>query len=82
MYVIGDSLLKKQSPYKELYDARKVFEIAKAEAAGKQVVPAAKIPAAKSEQFMSQGHVHRRSQRYTEKRLLRDLWIAWRDCMR
>jgi hypothetical protein len=28
---------------------------------------------------MSKLHAHRRAQRYMEKRLLRDLWLAWRD---
>lgn len=78
MFVIGDSLLKKQNAYKDLYDARKVYEIQKAEAAGLTVVPAAKIPKGKEALYRSQGHVHNRSKRYAEKRLLRDLWRAWR----
>ena len=28
----------------------------------------------------SDGHAHNRAKRYMEKRLLRDLWRAWRDC--
>ena len=28
---------------------------------------------------MSDGHVHRRAQRYMEKRLLKDLWQAWKE---
>ena len=28
---------------------------------------------------MSKMYAHRRAQRYMEKRLLRDLWRAWRD---
>jgi hypothetical protein len=31
---------------------------------------------------MSKMHAHRRAQRYMEKRLLRDLWRAWRRAMR
>lgn len=60
MYCIGDSMIKKQNAYRELYLARKVIE----------------------EQKMPEGtklHWHRRAQRYMEKRLLRDLWRAWRD---
>lgn len=79
MFVIGDSLLKKQNPYKDLYNERKAYEVARAEANGLTVAPAAKIPRGKADQFMSQMHVHLRSQRYVEKRLLRDLWRAWRD---
>lgn len=29
---------------------------------------------------MSKGHAHARAKRYMEKRLLRNLWRAWRDC--
>lgn len=60
MYCIGDSMIKKQNAYRELYLARKIVE----------------------EQKMPEGtklHWHRRAQRYMEKRLLRDLWRAWRD---
>lgn len=60
MFCIGDSLLKKQNPYRELYLARKVLEQSKLPDGTKM-------------------HWHRRAQRYVEKRLLRDLWRAWRD---
>lgn len=60
MFVIGDSLLKKQNRYREIYLARKEVERAKAPDAPKMA------------------H-HRRAQRYVEKRLLRDLWRAWRS---
>lgn len=60
MFCIGDSLLKKQNAYRELYLARKVTEQAKLPEGTKM-------------------HWHRRAQRYTEKRLLRNLWRAWRD---
>lgn len=60
MFCIGDSLLKKQNAYRDLYLVRKVTE-------------QAKLPDG------SKMHWHRRAQRYTEKRLLRDLWRAWRD---
>lgn len=60
MYVIGDSLLKKQNPYRALYLARKATEQAKVPDGTKMLW-------------------HRRAQRYAEKRLLRDLWRAWRN---
>ncbi len=78
MYSIGDSLLKKQGPYREIYLARKAYEIATATAAGLTVVPAAKIPEKGGDKYRSAGHVHLRAQRYMEKRLLRDLWSRWR----
>ncbi len=60
MFTIGDSLLKKQNRYRELYLARKAFEQAKVPDGTKMLW-------------------HRRAQRYVEKRLLRDLWRAWRN---
>lgn len=32
-----------------------------------------------TERVATKGHAHNRAQRYAEKRLLRDLWIAWRQ---
>lgn len=79
MFVLGDSLLKKQSPYRDLYLARKEVEAAKAEAAGLTITEAGKLPKGlPASQCMSKMHIHRRAQRYVEKRLLRDLWRAWR----
>lgn len=81
MFVIGDSLLKTNGDgeYRALYLERKEYERAKAEAEGLKVVPAAKIPRGKQAEYRSDGHIHRRAQRYMEKRLLRDLWRAWRE---
>lgn len=78
MFVIGDSLLRRPGPYKDLYEIRKQVEIAKAATEGLEVVPAAKIPKGKAAQYRSQGHIHNRAKRYIEKRLLRNLWRAWR----
>lgn len=58
MYCIGDSMIKKQNDYRELYLARKGFELAKLPDATKILI-------------------HRRAQRYMEKRLLRNLWRYW-----
>lgn len=79
LYVIGDSQVKAGDHYRQIYLDRKVYERARAEAAGLQVVPAAKIPKRQADKFMSDGHVHKRAQRYMEKRLLKDLWQAWRQ---
>jgi hypothetical protein len=62
MFMIGDSLIKKQNLYRELYLKRKEFE------------------AAKQPDF-SKMRTHLRAHRYIEKRLLRDLWRAWRDAI-
>lgn len=79
MFTIGDTLVKAQGPYREVYLARKAYEIAKAQEAGLTVAPSAKIPAKRAIEFISDGHIHRKAQRYMEQRLLRDLWQAWRD---
>lgn len=77
MFTIGDSLIKKHGHYREVYLERKEYERTKAEMSGLIVAPSAKIPAKRADEFMSEGHVHRRAQRYMEQRLTRDLWQAW-----
>lgn len=83
MWNIGDAMIKVNGDgeYRKVYLARKDYERARAEANGLTVAPAAKIPAKRAAEFMSDGHVHRRAQRYMEKRLLRNLWRAWRANM-
>jgi len=94
---IADSLFKGQSArvdketgevtreaglYRLLYDERKVREIEKAVEDGLEVRPAARISTAKASQYRSEGHIHKRSLRYMEKRLLKHLWQAWRTANR
>lgn len=78
IWTIGDSLVKAAGPYREVYLARKEYERRKAEEAGLIVAPSAKIPKSKHALYRSDGHIHRRAQRFMEKKLLRDLWKAWR----
>lgn len=78
MFIIGDVLVKNQGVYREVYLARKEYERQKAAERGLTVAPSAKIPKARKDEFISDGHIHRRAQRYMEKRFLRDLWRAWR----
>lgn len=66
------------SPYREAYDKRKLYEIAKVEAAGMTVKPASEIPKAEADRYVSEMCIHRRSQRYMEQRLLKHLWQAWK----
>jgi hypothetical protein len=79
MWNIGDSMFRSNGPYADLCRERKDYEREKAAAEGLTVCPAAKIPAKQKELYRSDGHVHNRAKRYMEKRLLRDLWRAWRD---
>lgn len=81
MWNIGQTLIKLNGdgPYKQLYDERKVIERGLAEADGLTVAPAAKIPKGEKDKYRSDGHIANRAQRYMEKRLLRDLWQAWRE---
>lgn len=77
MFIIGDVLVKVGAHYRQVYLDRKAFEQARAIAAGLIVAPAAKIPAKRKSEFICDGHIHRRAQRYMEKKLLRDLRQAW-----
>lgn len=77
MFVIGDVLVKNQNPYREIYLARKEIERKKAAERGLIVAPSAKIPEKRKSEYISDGHIHRRAQRYMEKRFLRDLWCAY-----
>jgi len=77
MFVIGDSLVKSSDRYRPVYLAEKERQRAKAEAEGLTVAPAAKIPKGRTDEFRSDGHIHKRAQRYMEKQLLADLWCAW-----
>lgn len=68
MFVLGESIIKAGGPYREVYDQRKVLEAEKpacgrAKCTGEHCQP---------------GHIHNRAKRYTEKRLLKDLWRRWR----
>ncbi len=79
LFTIGDSMLKQaKCPYRPLYLDRKAYEAARAEADGLIVAPAAKIPKGKQAEYRSLGHIDKRARRYVEKRLLKDLWRAWR----
>lgn len=76
---IGDSMFRAGGPYADLCRERKEYERAKAAEQGLTVCPAAKIPAKDKDKYRSDGHVHNRAKRYMEKRLIRELWRAWRD---
>lgn len=84
MWVIGDSLIKnnRDGRYRTLYLARKELERQRAAAAGFTVAPAAKIPAKRRAEFISDGHIHARAQRVMEQQLLHDLWREWRRTYR
>jgi hypothetical protein len=80
LYTIGVSLVMAgDTPYRATYLARKDYERKAAEAQGLTVAPAGKIPRAQRAACRSLGHIDNRARRYVEKRLLRDLWNAWRE---
>lgn len=79
MWTIGDSMFRAGGYYADLCRERKAYEAQKAEAKGLIVCPAVKIKKGHEDEYMSHGHIHNRAKRYMEKRLLRDLWRAWRD---
>lgn len=84
-YQLGDGLIKaggtvekdNLSPWKQVYEARKRYEIEKAKERGLTVVPAAKITKANAPLHMSEGHVHNRAARYMRKKFLEALWQEW-----
>lgn len=77
-YVGKPFINDRESAYRPIYDARRAYEIARAELLGLMIAPSAKIPAKRKHEYRSDGHIHLRAHRYMEKRLLRDLWRAWR----
>jgi hypothetical protein len=84
MFIIGTGFVKAGGPMREKYDFRKALEQRKAQAAGLQVVPAARFsnkPAEWRATHIAQKTIHLRAQRWVEKDLLRTLWQLWRDVM-
>jgi hypothetical protein len=90
MWTIGDCIIKVGGPYREVYDKRKAYEQEKnergeyAERAARQLKE--KSYDKKTEAFkcysvgkIPPAQIHMSAKRYMEKRLLRDLWRAWRD---
>lgn len=84
---LGECLVKQNGAdgkYRKLYDARKTYEIERAEANGLTVKPGAYIAKRKPSErhkYMSKGHVHNRASRYMQKKFLRDMWQEWRKVM-
>lgn len=79
IYTIGDSLLKPTGPYRDIYLARKEFETEKFERLGMKVLKAAEKPKKGSNvAYVPAMVIHRRAQRYMEKRLLNDMRKVWR----
>lgn len=92
---IGECLIKQQGDYRALYLARMAREVEKCWEEGLQhaTIIAATVKSWESRglptpvkvgkidpaQHRSCGHIHNRAKRYVEKRLLRDLWRAWRQ---
>ena len=83
MWNIGVSLLRSQSgeqpgPYRIVYDAKKADYSERVEATAD--LPA-KIGNRLNPEKWTPGRAHNAAQRYMEKRLLRNLWQAWRAAM-
>jgi len=69
MWRLGDAMVKQGDGYRQMYLTRKAYELEQ------HPEPVGKKP----HQKFTKMHLHRRAQRYMEKRVLRDLWRAWRD---
>lgn len=70
-------VLREAGPYRVLYDERKVIELAKCEAIAADPAQAKRY-APNGGKYSPLAHANNRATRYMEKRLLRDLWRAWR----
>ena len=88
MFVIGESLLKKKNAYYTLYLKRKEYEEAQTQAgAHAERVASTRWSVATKENkeriakgWLPKSIIHKRAARYATKRLLLDLWKAWRGC--
>lgn len=93
---MGDSLLRANlrknketgvtsaiGPWGELYLKQKDRERQKAGLKGLEILPAAKIKKLhlNDDAAISEGRIHLQAKRWVEKRLLRELWRAWRDAV-
>lgn len=82
LFTIGDSLIKaRKSPYRALYLSQKDIIRQRLEAEGFEIKPAAMIKSGEKATCFSDGHVHRRAQRWMEKKLLRHMYRNWRRLM-
>lgn len=72
MWTITDALLKSAGPYRDLYQQRRLYEVQQHPEFDKGIDP-------KTGKQRVTIHCHRRATRYAEKRLVRNLWRAWRD---
>jgi hypothetical protein len=89
MYVIGSAIVKGKGPYREVYDERKLFQDQKGLDGGyaekvARIVASGKVKEKENKERLAKGQlpkgmVHKQAQRYAEKRLLRELWVAWRS---
>ena len=71
IWTIADSMLKTAGPYREIYVARRAYELANHPEFDKGIDK-------KTGKQKVTMHCHRRSTRYAEKRMVRDLWRTWR----
>ena len=82
IWTLGDSLLKcsKSNPYRDLFDQRIKYEVEKAGPDHPTIqCRGMKVNKKNGKEYESYSiHARRRAQRYVEKRLIKDLWIAWR----
>jgi len=92
---IGECLIKQQGDYRALYLERMAREVEKCWEEGLQhatttaatvtswanrgLPEPVKVSKVDEAQYRSCGHIHNRAKRYVEKRLMRELWKAWRQ---
>lgn len=77
MYMVGEGFVRQGTFWRAVYDWRKEYERAQAAQRGLTVKPAGDIKSNEKHLCMSDGHVHARAKRYTEKKFLEFLWVRW-----
>jgi hypothetical protein len=69
----------RKCPYRKVYEERKAYEVAEAKKRGQKIVPADKAKKLGWEKAISKKHIDNRARRYMVKRVLKNLWQAWRN---
>lgn len=89
MFVIGDNLIKQNKDsmtkadglYRSLYLERKAMELLRLPPDVEKTRKKKNDPEGTEKAYSRTAHAHHRASRYIQKRLLRDLWRAWREAI-
>lgn len=78
MSFLGSALVRSKGQYYDIYLKRKQYETHRFERQGKVIVIAGKYPKGiPKTECVPLAHIDNRARRYTEKKLLKDMWKEW-----